>query len=96
MLLECRSEPWEKFLYACREPGCFIQYHIPQGYFIEPQNGDRSEPEIKPGVHCPKDGGVMYLAEVRSEKKSFRLWKCPECDAIRTNGEISSTAVSSG
>jgi hypothetical protein len=38
----------------------------------------------------------MYLAEVRSEKKSFRLWKCPECDAIRTNGEISSTAASSG
>ncbi len=96
MLLECRSEPTETFLYACREPGCFIHYYSSQGYFIEPTNGDRSEPEIKPGVHCPKDGRVMYLAEVRPDRKSFRLWKCPECDAIRTNGEISSTAVSSG
>jgi len=95
MLLECRSEPAETFLSACREPSCFIHYHSPQGYFIEPQNGDRSEPEIKPGVHCPKDGHFMYLAEVRPERKSFRLWKCPECDAIRTNGEISSTAASS-
>ncbi len=96
MLLECRSEPAEAFLYACREPGCFIQYRSPQGYFIEPQDGDRGEPEIKPGVHCPKDGRVMYLAEVRPERKSFRLWKCPECDAIHTNGEISSTAAFSG
>jgi hypothetical protein len=96
MLLECRSEPTETFLYACREPGCFIHYYSSQGYFIESQNGDRSESEIKPGVHCPKDGRLMYLAEVRPEKKSFRLWKCPECDGIRTNGEISSTATSSG
>ncbi len=96
MLLDCRSEPTETFLYACREPGCFIRYYSSQGYFMEPQNGDRSEPESKPGVHCPKDGRVMYLAEVPPEKKSFRLWKCPECDAVRTNGEISSTAASSG
>ena len=96
MLLEYRSEPAETFLYACREPSCFIHYHSSQGYFIEPQDGDKSEPEIKPGVRCPKDEGVMYLAEVRPEKKSFRLWKCPECDATRTNGEISSTAASSG
>ena len=95
MLLEYRSKPAETFVYACREPGCFIHYQSPQGYFIEPQNGDGSEPEIKPAVHCPKDGGPMYLAEVRPERKSFRLWKCPECDAIRTNGETSSTAASS-
>jgi len=96
MLLECRSEPAETFPYACREPGCFIHYSNSQGYFIEPQNGDRSEPEIKPGVHCPKDGQLMYLAEVRLERKSFRLWKCPECNAIGTNGEFSNTAASSG
>ena len=95
MLLEYRSKPAETFVYACREPGCFIHYQSPQGYFIEPQNGDGSELEIKPGVHCPKDGRVMYLAEVRPERKSFRLWKCPECDATRTNGEISTTAASS-
>ena len=96
MLLEHRSEPTETFLYACREPGCFIHYYSSQGYFIELQDGDRGEPEIKPGVHCPKDGRVMYLAEVRPERKSFRLWKCPECDAIHTNGEISSTVAFSG
>jgi len=96
MLLESRKESAETFLYVCREPGCFIHYNSSQGYFIESQNGDRSESEIKPGVHCPKDGHLMYLAEVRPEKKSFRLWKCPECDGIRTNGEISSTATSSG
>jgi hypothetical protein len=96
MLLERGSEPAETFLYACRELGCFIHYSSSQGYFIEPQNGDSSEPEIKPGVHCPEDGRVMYLAEARAERKSFRLWKCPECSAILTNGEFSSTAASSG
>ncbi len=96
MLLDCRSKYVGTFLYACQEPGCFIRYYSSQGYFIEPANGDRSEPEIKPGVHCPKDGRVMYLAEVRPETKSFRLWKCPECDAIHTNREISSTAAFSG
>jgi hypothetical protein len=96
MPFECRSEPAETFLCACREPGCFIHYDSSQGYFLDGQNGDRSELEIKPGVRCPKDGHLMYLAEVRPERKSFRLWKCPECNAIRTNGEFSNTAVSSG
>jgi len=96
MLLKCQKESAETFLYVCREPGCFIRYNSSQGYFIESLNGDRSESEIKPGVHCPKDRRLMYLAEVRPEKKSFRLWKCAECDAIRTNREISSTAASSG
>jgi hypothetical protein len=96
MLLDRRSKYEGTLLYACQEPGCFIRYYSSQGYFIEPQDGDRSEPEIKPGVHCPKDGRVMYLAEVRPERKSFRLWKCPECNAIRTNGEFSDTAASSG
>lgn len=96
MPLECMSEPAETFQYACREPGCFIHYSSSQGYFIEPQNGDRSEQEIKPAVHCPKDGHVMYLAEVRPERKSFRLWKCPECSAVHTNEECSNTATSSG
>lgn len=96
MLLECRGKSAETFLYACREPGCFIQYCSSKGYFIEPQGANRSEPEIKPAVHCPKDGHIMYLAEVRPDRKSFRLWKCPECNAIRTNGEFSNTAASSG
>lgn len=96
MPLERRGEPAETFLYACREPGCFVHYSSSQGYFIEPQNGERSEPEIKPAVHCPKDGHVMYLAEVRPKRKSFRLWKCPECNAIHMNRESSRAAASSG
>jgi hypothetical protein len=95
MLLDCRSKYVGTFLYACQEPGCFIRYYSSQGYFIEPQDGDRSEQEIKPSLHCPKDGRVMYLAEVRPDRKSFRLWKCPECSEMRTNGESSITAVSS-
>jgi hypothetical protein len=89
MLLKRRSEPAETFLYVCQEPGCFIYYDSSQGYLTEPQDGVKSEPKIKPSVLCPKDGRVMYLAEVRLERKSFRLWKCPECNATRTNGEFS-------
>jgi hypothetical protein len=62
MLLDCRSRYVETFLYACQEPGCLIRYYSSQGYFIEPKDGHRSDPEIKPSVHCPKDGRVMYLA----------------------------------
>jgi hypothetical protein len=96
MLLDRRSRYVETFLYACQEPGCLIRYYSSQGYFIEPQDGHRSDPEIKPSVHCPKDGRVMYLAEVRPDRKSFRLWKCPDCGHLRTNGESSRAAVSSG
>jgi hypothetical protein len=95
MLLESRSEPAETFLYACRDPGCSIRYRSSEGYFIAPQDADRGEPEIKPVVPCPNDGRFMYLAEVRPERKSFRLWKCPECNETRTNGESSNTAASS-
>jgi len=96
MLLECRNDPAETFLYACREPGCFIRYSSSEGYFIEPQDAARSDLETKPGVHCPKDWRPMYLAEVRPERKNFRLWKCPECNATRPNGEFSNTAGASG
>jgi len=86
MLLESEGSA-ETFLYVCREPGCFIHYNSSQGYSSSPKMGTRSESEIKPGVHCPKDERLC-TREVRPEKKSFRLRKCPECDAIRTNGEI--------
>jgi hypothetical protein len=96
MLLKSRSDPVETFLYACQELGCFVCYGSSQGYFINEQDADATEPEIIPRVSCRNDGHLMYLAEVRPEKRSFRLWKCPECNAIRTNDELSSTAVSSG
>jgi len=43
---------------------------------------------------CSRGSG-LYLAEARPER-SFRLWKCPECNALRTNGEFSNALASSG
>jgi len=48
------------------------------------------EREMEPRIRCPKDGQFMYLAKVEPAKRSFRLWKCPECAASHTNQEISS------
>jgi hypothetical protein len=96
MLLKSRSDPVGTFLYACREPGCFVCYDSSQGYSISKPGAKTTEPDIIPRVSCPSDGHLMYLAEVRPERKSFRLWKCPECNATRTNGELSDAAASSG
>jgi rubredoxin len=96
MLLEPRSDPVEMFLYVCQEPGCFVCYDGSQGYLIDKQDADTTEEDIKPHVSCPNDGHLMYLAEVRPERKNFRLWKCPECNTIRTNEQLSDAVASSG
>jgi hypothetical protein len=63
--------------YACPEAGCVIYYNSPSGYFM---------PSV-PNVVCPRHGLPMYLAEVKTQNRSFRLWRCPEvgCSATRTN-----------
>jgi len=33
----------------------------------------------------PRMERLMYLAKVEPAKKSFRLWRCPECAASHTN-----------
>ncbi len=33
------------------------------------------------------DGTSMYLAEVQPQNTSYRLWRCPQCEASRTNEE---------
>ncbi len=96
MLPKLQRESPETHSYACREPGCFIHYDDARGYFVETQDAATIEPEIKPGIRCPKDGHLMYLAEVHPERKSFRMWKCPECNRIQTNEEWSNKASSSG
>jgi hypothetical protein len=96
MVPKSRSDPVETFLYACQKPGCFVCYDSAQGYFINKQDADTTEQEISPRVSCRNDGHLMYLAELRPERKSFRLWKCPECNTIRTNEELSDAAASSG
>ena len=89
MLLELRSGPAEKLLYVCKEPGCPIRYNSSDGYFIDTEDAKTIEQEMVPGVSCPNDEHLMYLAEVRPERRSFRVWRCPECNASRTNEESS-------
>jgi hypothetical protein len=96
MLPKFRSESAGTPLYACREPGCVIYYDNSQGYFLETQYPAIIESEIKPAIRCPRDGHLMYLAEVHPERKSFRMWKCPECNTVQTNAESSNKASSSG
>jgi hypothetical protein len=89
MLLRLLSEPAEGLLYACREPGCLVHYHSLDGYFIDPKVAKTIDQEITPRVSCPNDGRLMFLAEINPQTRSFRLWKCPECNWSRTNEETS-------
>ena len=89
MLLRPSSQPVEAMLYACREPGCLIRYDSSHGYFLGTEDANTIAQETTPRVTCPNDGYVMYLAEVLPERRTFRLWKCPKCNASRTNGESS-------
>lgn len=72
-------------LYTCREDGCLVCYDATGGYFLETEDPKILEQEIRPRIRCPKDGCFMYLAEVRPEQRSFRLWRCPECFAGHTH-----------
>jgi len=87
MSLEFGSEPLEALLYACREPGSLIRYDSSHGYFSDLMDAKTILQEMVPRVSCPGDEHPMYLAEVQPEKKKFSLWKCPECNASRTNKE---------
>lgn len=69
--------PAPTLAYACAEPDCPIHYNSPSGYFITPM----------PDVTCPHHSLPMYLAEVKPQNRRFRLWRCPQCDATRTNEE---------
>jgi hypothetical protein len=81
-----RSESTEPLLlYVCPEPGCPIRYESSGGYFIETPNKEAVEREILPRVRCSADERPMYLAKVQAERRSFRLWKCPECGSTRSN-----------
>ena len=89
MLLTPLSQLGKGPLYACREPSCLIRYDTSAGYIIATDDAKTIEEERMPRVSCPKDAQLMYLAEVTPEKRSFRLWKCPQCDGSRTNQEDS-------
>ena len=72
--------------YACPELACGVRYSPSNGYFIALEHR-QLESYLTPGVRCPRDGQPMYLAETNSEKRAFRLWRCPQCDSSRTNEE---------
>lgn len=85
MLPKARVEDGKPPLYACREAGCLVCYDAAAGYFLDTEDRNILEHELRPRVRCSHDGRLMYLAEVRPEQRSFRLWRCPECDASYTN-----------
>lgn len=84
--------PDEELEYACQASDCSVRYTGVRGYFIAPRNGSGFEDEIRPRVRCPHDDAPMYLAQIRSEERGFRLWRCPLCKAASTGGQMHAAA----
>lgn len=76
--------------FACLERECLVRYSSSKGYFMFPHdaNGNGSKPEPGPRVRCERDGAPMYLSEFLPERPSLRLWKCPLCNLVRANTEV--------
>jgi hypothetical protein len=89
ILLKIEEKSSQTSDYVCEEPGCFVRYNSLRGYFITTPDGSQMEGEIIPRVSCPQDRQLMYLAEIRPKQRSYRLWRCPECDMSLTNQELS-------
>ena len=81
------AETTKGITHGCAEPDCSVHYNIARGYFMLSQNGNRAERDTMPKIRCFLDGAPMYLAEINPQKRSFRLWMCPQCGARRTNEE---------
>ncbi len=86
IVLQTVGERRQILAYSCPERDCLVHYDASRGYFIADQNGNGNNREITPNVCCPHDGASMYLAEVLPEHRSFRLWKCPQCNVNHSNG----------
>lgn len=67
--------------YICLKLGCYVRYNASRGYFIATEDWVGTTPSIR----CPKDRSPMYLAEISPEHRSYRLWKCPQCDGSLAN-----------
>jgi hypothetical protein len=84
MLPKLRSESTERLVYVCREADCLVRYDSSTGYFVDSAADKKSlEREILPRVRCSSDERPMYLVKVHGG--GFRLWKCPDCGATRSN-----------
>jgi hypothetical protein len=75
--------------YGCEQTDCLVRYSEARGYMVIGPEGSHVAGEVTPKVTCPTDGRFMYLAEVRPEQRSYRLWRCPECGKGLTNQELS-------
>ena len=84
--------PPQELEYTCQASDCFVRYTGVRGYFIAPRNGSGVAEEILPRVRCRHDQAPTYLAQVRPEEKSFRLWKCPLCNGAFTSGDVLAAA----
>jgi hypothetical protein len=87
ILLNNDSEEGQILAYACTEPDCPVRYNILCGYFLLSPEGGTDELQMVPRVRCPQDGVSMYLVGINPEKRSFRLWECPQCGRKRSNEE---------
>ena len=86
-LLNGENGGTQPMMHRCTEPDCLVHYDPSLGYLLPSQSEDkdRNEREALPKVRCFKDAAPMYLSEISSANKSFRLWTCPQCGAGRTN-----------
>ena len=73
--------------YICTESDCLVHYSKNRGYFVLNGNGKPNGLEMVPKVTCRRDGMPMFLAEVNRKKKSYRLWRCPQCNETRTSDD---------
>jgi hypothetical protein len=87
VLLKTEKELTQIIAYVCPVAGCPVHYNTSYGYFIPMQNENEIERDMTPRVACSQDGVRMFLAEVRPTHRSFRLWRCPHCDASHSNQE---------
>ena len=85
--LQTGSEPSQTLVYACPEPDCLVHYNSSGGYFALLHNGNGIDRDMMPELVCSQDGLPMYLAEVLMTQRSFRLWRCPQCNSSRRNDD---------
>jgi hypothetical protein len=94
--LQTGSEPAQTLVYACPERDCVVHYNSSRGYYFIKHNGNRVDGDMMPEVWCSQDGLPMYLAEVLPTQRSFRLWRCPQCNSSRRNTDQLSQAHAAG
>ena len=87
MKLGIEADPNLSPLFVCHVPGCIINYISSAGYIVGPR-ANPTEPQTLPRVSCRTDGVPMYLAGVKLENPSYRLWRCPRCGQILTNEDL--------